>query len=149
VRSLVTNMTSWGPNLRRYASMGSHRRHYGGCVPGTDALAALSTAPAIVGNWCLTSVRMCRRGMPIGAAKTATTTSSCAGTARRAGDQLNLNRSTSRRGLAGKLWLLGLLGLIMAGDDEMRVSKTAGRWRPRSEVRSRGDPVRYCLLSKC
>jgi hypothetical protein len=46
-----------------------------------DALAADQLPREIVGNWCLESSGCCRRRMPIGAAKTAATTSSCARTA--------------------------------------------------------------------
>jgi hypothetical protein len=43
-----------------------------------DALGADQLPREIVGNWCSQSSGCCRRRMPIGAAKTAGTTSSCA-----------------------------------------------------------------------
>src|SRR5262249_38092658 len=94
----------------------------------------------------------CReRRMPIGAAKTGTTTLSCAGTAstrRRPVAKLN---TIKRQGAA---WLASFgcsgAGLSWLEDDEIRVRKDG--WTLEAKIKNTrriGDPTRYCLINEC
>jgi len=89
--------------------------------------------------------------IPIGAARTATGTSSCAGTA-----------STRRRPVANSTqssvkaaaWLASFscsgAGLTWLEDDEIRVGKDGWTLEAKiKNVRRVGDPIRYCVANKC
>jgi hypothetical protein len=116
-----------------------------------DALAADQLPRQIVGNWCLTSVRMLPERYAYRRCKDSNydiivrwdgfdaQETSC-----------NLNK-IDRQGAA---WLANFgcsgAGLKWLEDDEIRVSKDGWTLETKiKKVRRVGDPVRYCLLSKC
>jgi hypothetical protein len=116
-----------------------------------DALAADQLPRQIVGNWCLTSVRMLPERYAYRRCKDSNydiivrwdgfdaQETSC-----------NLNK-IDRQGAA---WLANFgcsgTGLKWLEDDEIRVSKDGWTLETKiKKVRRVGDPVRYCLLSKC
>jgi hypothetical protein len=116
-----------------------------------DALAADQLPRQIVGNWCLTSVRM----LPERHAYRRCKDSNYDIIVRWDGfDALETSCNLNKIDRQGAAWLANFgcsgAGLKWLEDDEIRVSKDGWTLVTKiKKVRRVGDPVRYCLLSKC
>jgi hypothetical protein len=151
VRSLGHNMRIMGTGIYGAAPQWARIGAIMVVCSWHDALAADQLPRQIVGNWCLTSVRMLPERYAYRRCKDSNydiivrwdgfdaQETSC-----------NLNK-IDRQGAA---WLANFgcsgAGLKWLEDDEIRVSKDGWTLETKiKKVRRVGDPVRYCLLSKC